>query len=117
VDTRGAFVSGVMQRSVRNDTARTEQCYRIALAVVDSHWSRLLVCYRDIAILASLLLPALIAANQAEGIVCLNNTRQLGLAWEVMRRSIMVCWLHVEGTGFADSPDTLLNWVATSWME
>ena len=71
----------------------------------------LLVVMAVIAILAALLLPALSQVRaRAQAIVCLNNTRQLGLAWQVYATE------HNDGLpynlGMAGSSfRTRLNWV------
>jgi len=67
----------------------------------------LLVVIAIIAILASLLLPALAKAKQrAQGVHCMNSSRQLGLAW------IMYAEDHRDlALGAASDPE----WVAGTW--
>lgn len=71
----------------------------------------LLVVIAVIAILAALLLPALSKArDRAEGISCLNNTRQLTLAWQIYAddfSGLLPYNLGMNGSSFR----TNLNWV------
>lgn len=71
----------------------------------------LLVVIAIIAILSALLLPALSKARgRAEGIVCLNNTRQLTLAWQLYadeHDSFLPYNLGMNGSSFR----TNINWV------
>ena len=71
----------------------------------------LLVVVAVISILAAMLLPVLARAKaRAQGIVCLNNTKQLGLAWQIYAGE------HDDGLPYnlgmvGTSSRTSLNWV------
>ena len=71
----------------------------------------LLVVIAIIAILASLLLPVLSKArSRAEGMSCLNNARQLGLAWQIYaedHESLLPYNLGMNGSSLR----TNVNWV------
>jgi prepilin-type N-terminal cleavage/methylation domain-containing protein/prepilin-type processing-associated H-X9-DG protein len=71
----------------------------------------LLVVIAIIAVLAAFLLPALSQARaRAEGIACLNNTRQLALAWQIYAEehdSRLPCNLSMNGSSLR----TNVNWV------
>jgi prepilin-type N-terminal cleavage/methylation domain-containing protein/prepilin-type processing-associated H-X9-DG protein len=79
----------------------------------------LLVVIAIIAILAALLLPALSGAKaRALGIACLNNTRQLQVAWQayaIDNRDVMV-WngQGSPGLGGTQLPSRAIGWINTT---
>src|SRR5689334_22700348 len=71
----------------------------------------LLVVIAIIAILASILLPALARAKEkAQAILCLNNTRQLTLGWQLYADDFDGL-LPYNLVMTANGPRTNLNWV------
>src|SRR5437660_4719733 len=75
----------------------------------------LLVVIAILGILAALLLPALNKTRaKAEGIYCINNTHQLGLAWILYaddHNGRLVYNLGGDALSRASAPRTNLNWV------
>lgn len=106
-----------MQRSVRTSKARADQLFQDRSSVFLNRGFtlvELLVVIAVIAILASLLLPALNRAKcKAEGIFCVNNTKQLLVAWQLYADDHNDSLVYnVGGNGERGiGPNIKLNWV------
>jgi prepilin-type N-terminal cleavage/methylation domain-containing protein/prepilin-type processing-associated H-X9-DG protein len=71
----------------------------------------LLVVIAIIAILAAMLIPALSKAKQkAQGIGCMNNHRQLGLAWRMYAEDANDILTYASTSGQANNPHDVYAW-------
>src|SRR4051812_15158104 len=71
----------------------------------------LLVVIAIIAILAAMLLPSLAKAKQkAQGIQCLNNHRQLGMAWRMYAEDSNDVLTYASTTDDATNPKNQYAW-------